>query len=247
MTNAERLVLDLMTPERRAPRASDVAWDARVDVAARGGAIATWSAGRGPAVLLAHGWETDHADMDAFVAPLVAAGRRVTAFDLPAHGESAGDRASLLDLAAGLADTAAALGPLDAIVAHSVGCAASAIALANGLRVRKVAFVAPPLRYADFVRFYAERHGIAPEELAAAFAGLGIDITQLDIRTNAATLDVPLLIVHSTDDRVCASSNATKIAAVWKKSSVELREGLGHARILRDPDVVARIVAFVTG
>jgi pimeloyl-ACP methyl ester carboxylesterase len=68
----------------------------------------------------------------------------------------------------------------------------------------------------------------------------------LDIRKNAAGIDVPLLIVHSKDDRVCDSTNATKIAQVWNGARVTFVEGLGHTRILRDPDVVASVVDFVT-
>jgi pimeloyl-ACP methyl ester carboxylesterase len=233
----------LLAPARRKPRSSTVAWETRETVAARYGPLAVWSKGSGPIVLLVHGWETDHVDMDAFVAPLVAAGRRVVTFDLPAHGESSGERAHLPQLASAVEDVAAHAGGVDAVVAHSVGCAATAIALAaGGLALRRVAFVAPPLRYEAFVRFYAQQHGVEGDVLVAALAQLGLDVTPLDIRQNAAHIDVPLAIVHSTDDRVCESSNASKIAAVWNPSTVTFVEGLGHSRILRDPDVVRTVI-----
>jgi pimeloyl-ACP methyl ester carboxylesterase len=78
----------LIAPVRRVARPSAVVWDTTNRPAPNVGPIAMWSAGRGPCVVLVHGWEADHRDMDAFVAPLVAAGRRVVAFDLPAHGEA---------------------------------------------------------------------------------------------------------------------------------------------------------------
>ena len=246
VTDREReLARALLAPARRPARASDVRWERRATIAGRYGPIATWATGSGPTVVLVHGWEADHVDMDAFVAPLVARGRRAIAFDFPAHGETPGERATLPDLADAVADVCAASGKIDAIVAHSVGCAATAVAVAAGLSLRKVAFVAPPLRYEAFVRFFARRCGVAGDALVAALAEAGLDVAPLDIRKNAASVDVPLLIVHSQDDRVCDASNARKIADVWSGSRVELVDGLGHNRILRDAGVVASIVDFV--
>ena len=190
-------------------------------------------------------WETDHRDMDAFVAPLVAAGRRVVAFDHPAHGESTGERASIPDLARTVAAVCAAAGGADAIVGHSVGCAAIGVALASGLAVRSAVFVAPPLRYEIFVRAVARREGLDGDAVVAAFAELGLDVGALDVRENGASLDVPLLIVHSRDDRVCDPDNATAIAAAWQGARTRFVDGLGHARILRDPEVVRDVCDFV--
>jgi pimeloyl-ACP methyl ester carboxylesterase len=244
---AREVARALLTPTRRAPRPSTIAWARRETIAARYGPIVTWTVGTGPAVVLVHGWEADHLDMDAFVVPLLARGRRVVTFDLPAQGETAGERASLPDLASALEDVIAATGDVDAVIAHSVGCATTALALAAGASLRRVAFVAPPLRYAAFARFYAEQHGVEGDAVVAALAENGVDVAPLDIRRNAATLNVPLLIVHSRDDRVCDSPNATKIADVWENARVTFVDGLGHTRILRDPEVVASVVDFVTG
>jgi pimeloyl-ACP methyl ester carboxylesterase len=243
---AREVAQALLTPSRRAPRPSAIVWDRRETVAAHYGPIATFTIGTGPTVVLVHGWEADHADMDAFVAPLLARGRRVVTFDLPAHGESSGERAALPDLVSALEDVIAAAGDVDAIVAHSVGCATTALALAAGTALRRVAFVAPPLRYAAFARYYAERHGVEGDAIVAALAEAGVDVAPLDIRKNAAAVNVPLLIVHSRDDRVCDSTNATKIADVWENARVTFVDGLGHTRILRDPAVVASVVDFVT-
>ncbi len=217
---AREVAQALLTPTRRAPRPSAIAWARRETIATRYGPIATFASGTGPTVILVHGWEADHVDMDAFVAPLLARGRRVVTFDLPAHGESSGERASLPDLAVALEDVIAAMGNVDAAISHSVGCATTAVALAAGAALQRVAFVSPPLRYAAFARFYAEQHGVEGDAIVAALAEAGVDVGPLDIRKNAAEIDVPLLILHSTDDRVCASTNATKIADVWKNAQV---------------------------
>src|SRR5687768_6915442 len=88
-----------MTPRRQALGASDRALLGRArsfDVLLpRGGRVAAWSWGEGPAVLLVHGWESRAAQLGAFVAPLVENGFSAVAFDAPAHGQSPGQRASL--------------------------------------------------------------------------------------------------------------------------------------------------------
>src|SRR5512143_2769531 len=61
-------------------------------------AVTRWGES-GPAVLLMHGWGGSRAQMTGFVAPLLAAGFRVVAYDQPAHGESDGPMTNLLEIA----------------------------------------------------------------------------------------------------------------------------------------------------
>src|SRR3954466_1347051 len=91
--------------------------------------IATWEWGwksrSAPAVLLAHGWGGHAAQMRGFVFKLLASGYRVIGFDPAAHGISEGRLTSLVDFADVLAAVAVAHGPLQGIVAHSLGAAAT--------------------------------------------------------------------------------------------------------------------------
>ncbi|HJW94878.1 MAG TPA: alpha/beta fold hydrolase, partial [Thermoanaerobaculia bacterium] len=57
--------------------------------------IRAWRWGNGPVVILTHGWEGRGSQMASFVAPLVASGRSVVAFDAPGHGRTDGNRSSL--------------------------------------------------------------------------------------------------------------------------------------------------------
>lgn len=49
-----------------------------------------YEGGRGPVVLLVHGWGDSSRSMGAFVTPLIDAGFRVVAMDLPGHGSTSG-------------------------------------------------------------------------------------------------------------------------------------------------------------
>jgi pimeloyl-ACP methyl ester carboxylesterase len=106
-------------------------------LAADGRRVAGWAWGDGPGVLLVHGWGGHAGQLTAFVAPLVAAGYRVLAFDAPGHGRSGPGalgrgRATLLDFRWALALAAARVGRPYAVVAHSIGATAAAWAMAGG-------------------------------------------------------------------------------------------------------------------
>ena len=112
--------------------------------------------GTGPTVYLVHGWAGQRGQLTPFVAPLVARGYRVVAFDAPSHGESGpgafGPRSSsIVEFANALTRVVAEHGPAQAIVAHSMGATAAAVALCDGLRARRLVMLAPmasPLSYA---------------------------------------------------------------------------------------------------
>jgi alpha-beta hydrolase superfamily lysophospholipase len=83
-----RAALALFQTPRRSPH--DLPDATFVEV--NGERLATWSYGKGPTILLVHGWNGHAAQLRAFVSPLVDAGYRVVAFDQPAHGQSSGAR-----------------------------------------------------------------------------------------------------------------------------------------------------------
>ena len=85
------------------------------------GEVALQRVGAHPAVLLLHGWEGQASDLAAFPQPLLDKGFGVLALHLPAHGESAGQQTSIPQSARALRAVGEALGPLHAVIAHSIG------------------------------------------------------------------------------------------------------------------------------
>jgi pimeloyl-ACP methyl ester carboxylesterase len=248
MSTIDEVIEMLITPRRApAPATSAVTWDKREMLATPAGKIVYWSAGSGPPVVLVHGWEGAHADLDAFVAPLLERGKRVVALDLPAHGESPGTLAAFPDMGLAVGAVGAHVGPLAGVIAHSAGCPSTALAIDQGLRVERVALIATPERYGRFVRYMAGVAGVDPQALIAALMARGIDVPALNMPRQVAAYRVPALIVHSADDRTTEIEGARKVAAAWPGSMFLEVDGLGHSRILRDPAVIARIVSFISG
>jgi pimeloyl-ACP methyl ester carboxylesterase len=220
----------------------------RRDLNVGGVRLATWRWGTGPLVLLAHGWGGLGGQLAAFVGPLLARGFSVMCFDAPGHGRSAGRRSSLVEFARALRGVADAEGPVHAVIAHSLGAAAAALALRNGLRAERAVFVGAPADPEAWTTEFARRLGIAAPVLhrmrSRIETRLGVRWSQLRVLDGAPSQRTPLLLLHDLDDAEVAWSDSAALAEAWPGARLVSTRGLGHRRILRDPAVVAQAVDF---
>lgn len=249
---AERMFL---TP----PRTRDAAASALDLVDARssflehkGRQIAMWRWGSrdAPAVVLAHGWGGYAAQMRAFVFPLVQAGYRVIAYDQPAHGVSEGRLTGLPDFADVLAEVAGIHGSVAAVVAHSLGGAAAALALANGkASFKKVVLVSPPSDLVGYSRRFARWYWM-PEAVrrgmqAAIEERYGVRWENLEVPRVAPRLSAKALVIHDRDDRLMPWTHGATVARHWPGAKLMSTEGLGHRRILSDERVTRAAAEFI--
>ena len=222
----------------------------RLEVPFSSGALAAWSWGSGPTVLLVHGWEGRGTQLGALVEPLVAKGHRVVALDGPAHGDSPGRQATLLDFAAAVRAAADATGATG-IAAHSLGAAATTIALARGARVERVVYLAPASHVRGaidrFTRLLALSDAARARFLQRIEARTGEPIDGIEGARLAARLRTPLVIIHDVDDGEVPLSDALALAEHWRGGArLSITAGLGHRRLLRDPAVVRTAVDVLT-
>jgi pimeloyl-ACP methyl ester carboxylesterase len=229
----------------------------RFQVQVQGGSVVGWSWGDGAPVYLVHGWGGSARQLGAFVQPLVAAGYRVVAFDAPSHGASApgpsGPRSgTLLELAAALRAVAAVHGPAHAVVAHSLGCAATALALRDGLAATRAVLVAPFVDVLPYTHEFARRLGFGERvrvRMVRRFERrLGVPMSHFELTGMARQMTPPpVLVVHDRDDRETTWSSGRDLSRAWPGARLLTTSGLGHRRILSDPRVVAEVVRFVRG
>lgn len=213
--------------------------------------LPAWRWGRGPTVLLVHGWGSRAGHLGTFVAPLVAAGFSPVAFDAPAHGAATGRRTNVPEIARAMATVAKEAGPVHGVVAHSAGAAATAVALQNGLPAARVVFLAPAGNPEGFTRTFAGRIGLGPRSIRAMRARaerrIGVSFAELDIRVLALAQRAPLLVVHDREDEEIGWADGAAVAAAWPGAEMVVTRGLGHHRLLKDAGVVARAVSFLRG
>lgn len=216
------------------------------------GALTAWEWGDdGERVLLVHGWEGRGAQLGALVAPLVARGFRVVTFDAPAHGATPGFLSSFFHLARAIESTAAEVGPLHAVVAHSLGGAAVAWASQARAIAERIVTIAAPTSLRDATEQAAEMLGLkrdARERMEARIAQrFGFALDDVHAARVAPRMTAPLLVVHDENDREVPLSCGKLLAEAWPGAELLTTRGLGHRRILRDPGVVERVVGFVAG
>jgi pimeloyl-ACP methyl ester carboxylesterase len=207
--------------------------------------------GEGPTVLLVHGWGGHSGQMTPLVAPLVAAGFRAVAVDLPGHGESTGRMSSLVHCAAGIARAAALFKPVHGLVAHSFGAAAAAWVMAGDFAVSRAVFFAPPARFETFwARFRAGvgvSHAVMQRMLLEAESWLDVRFDGMAPIDLAPGMTAPLLVLHDPADRETLFEEGAELVRRWPGAELRPAEGRGHLRILRDERCVADAVGFLAG
>src|SRR5262249_61949444 len=104
----------------------------RTMVRGGGSPVTTWTWGHGPVVVLVHGWAGRGAQLAGFVDPLVAQGCSVVTFDAPGHGTSPEEQSSIVAFVDAIRAIDRTLGPIEGVIAHSIGAGAAARALYEG-------------------------------------------------------------------------------------------------------------------
>lgn len=208
-------------------------------------------------VLLLHGWSGRAAFMTAFVAPLLAAGFRVVAYDLPAHGVSTGNQLNVPIGVASLAAVARAFAPVHAIVAHSFGGSIAMAAMARTVpgqphvRAGRLALIAAPSSLRQVTRGFGATIGLGARGQAALERRIhvvaGAPVEAFEGRDQLTAWAGPTLVVHCRDDREVGFQNAEALAQAGPFVRLEAMSGLGHRRILQGRAVVEAVTRFVAG
>jgi len=251
---AARVAMKLFrTPRRHVP------WDGereimgkarsvRIDV--RGRPVAAWRWGSGDSVLLVHGWGSAGGRLGSFVEPLIAAGFSVVTFDAPGHGATEGPRqSSLPEFMFTIEAAASEFGPFAGVVAHSLGGAATTLAISRGVPAGRVVLVAPSSNPAGYTRQFADIVG-TPAGIRERMEGLveryfGIPWSEFDVLAAARRIAVPGLVFHDRSDAEVSWSEGAALAEAWPGAELVTTNGLGHTRIVHDAGVVAGAVRFL--
>jgi pimeloyl-ACP methyl ester carboxylesterase len=249
---AEQLLQAMMAPPRRrkVPRIAEPLHQVEMqEVKGPQGKIAAWRIGEGPAVLLVHGFEDDNALWTPLLDALATRGRAAVVFDLPGHGLSEGDNGFAPAGAEAVAAVAKALGPVDAVAGHSIGCWATALAIYEGLNADRVVLMAAPFgptterwqRAARRLDFTAE---VGDRALALYRERLG-PARSRELHELLASLTNPMLFVHSRDDERAPFEAAQQACVNCTDAQLLALDGPGHRETAQQRDAIAGAVMFL--
>lgn len=204
-----------------------------------------------PHVLLAHGWSSFALRFRPWLAPLRAAGYAVVGFDQVGHGFSSGQRSTLPQFVRNLRAVGCRYGRAAAVIGHSMGGGAAAIALTEGLLAERAVLIAPAAdlraaldRFGRFVRLPVRLCDRVSNVLEAETQ---IRFASLLMHPQVVRLSQPALIIHDLEDADVPWEEGERYVRYWPGARLLSTDGLGHHRILGDADVIAAALRFLGG
>lgn len=207
-----------------------------------------WGNGKST-VLLVHGWESHLGQMLSFVEPLIAQGYTVITFDAPGHGASPSQPTTISDFAYAIEDVIDQYGPIEAVIAHSFGAAATVLSLArSSSSVKKLALLAPMTKLDDHLSIFS-RIAAFPADMIARLRSrvashIGEPVEQFDAAEAARSLNLETLVLHDEADQTIAVEHGRQLAEALNARFMTT-SGLGHRGLLRDDAVIDAVGNFL--
>jgi pimeloyl-ACP methyl ester carboxylesterase len=239
-------------------RDADVHARARTsELAIAGTRVVAYAWGDGPeTVLLVHGWGSRASRLAPLVRALESPHRTVVAFDAPGHGDSDGRRPTILDVTGTIARLGDRHGRFAAVIGHSFGVLSTFVAVREGVATDRIVGVSGMHDADQLLDGITTAFALSPRVVRGvrrrieqrAFPEQADPWHRFVAELDPAETRTPVLLVHDDLDAVVDVAQTTRIAEAHNgPSRILVTRGLGHTRILRDPDVLGAVRAFVDG
>ncbi len=203
--------------------------------------------------LLLHGFSSCIDNFSDFVEPLVQKGYAVLAFDAPAHGHSEGKTINAVQYAEMVNHIINEYGPVDALIGHSFGGLAIALALENDKSEakRQVVLIAPATETTTAIEgalkllsLHSPRFRTALERKIENFSGKKAE--WFSIRRAIGNIKGQVLWLHDETDRITPIIDVLRVKNdKHPHITFHFTRGLGHRRIYRDAEVRQQIMNFL--
>lgn len=211
-----------------------------------------WGDGRRP-VLLVHGWAARASRFADVVSALVGGGLSPVAYDAWGHGETPGSAGTILDHQAVIGELARRHGGFEGVVGHSFGVPVALYAVREGLAADRLVAISGMGDFGYLVDTFCAALSLRTpidQELRRAIERRYFD-RDAGIWDRFSVRAAPgreLLVIHDGADSVVDRAQADLLMTAYgDRATLVETTGLGHSRILRDPDVVAATVRFLAG
>jgi len=205
--------------------------------------------GKGAKVLLLHGWSGRGTQLFAFAKELRKSNAEVVTFDMPAHGQSLGNKTNIVELVACIKEVHAKYGPFDHAIAHSMGSMALLRALRDGIPMKSATIIGSGDKIRNvFYRFSEQLQfsdKVTDRMMQTVEKQFGMNLESYSSSMSLEHLKMPLLIVHDKDDKETHFAYSKDLHEIANNSELLLTTGLGHHRILRDSKTVQHIIQFI--
>ena len=141
---------------------------------------------------------------------------------------------------------------IEAVIAHSFGVPATVLAASRGAPLPRAVLISGPISVEPYLQRFAQVLRLSGSTFAAMRRALRrlldrAGLETVDLGTVAPRLSLPALIVHDRGDREVPFLSAQSLQRALPGAELLPTEGLGHRKLLVDPEVVERAVRFAVG
>lgn len=180
---------------------------------------------------------------------LLKKGFSVVSFDAPAHGKSPGNKTYMAEFMASIIEVNKQFGSFSGIIGHSMGAMSSINAINSGVKTPFLICIGSGDIIEDIIYDFTDKlelkkqigrkvHGMLNKKL-------GSSVNRYSASMAIRQLDIPVLLIHDTDDNDVPVSVVYNIHKNASKSEVFVTEGLGHRLVMADEKVLEKIGKFI--
>jgi pimeloyl-ACP methyl ester carboxylesterase len=200
-------------------------------------------------VLLVHGWSGRGTQIYKIANKLLEKGYMTISFDAPAHGKSPGKTTMMTEFIATIKQLEKEFGDFEIAIGHSLGGMAVLNAVKQGLNVQKIVTIGAGDMITDIIKNFIQKLKLKSDlvdKMKQFFLKyFGEDVDNYSASVAAKEIKTPVFIIHDTEDNEVTVSCAYNIRQKLVNGELLITNGLGHTRILKDDEVIERIIEFI--
>lgn len=200
-------------------------------------------------VLLVHGWAGRSTQLFAFADKLLEKGYMVISFDGPSHGKSTGKRTMMPEFLESIKEIDIEYGPFEAAIGHSFGGMCLYNAVSRFFNVKTFITIGSGDKVSDIITNFASNLSLKNKSGKKIQNRLEkkwkLKVDDYASHKVAQNINIPVLIIHDTNDGDVSVSCAMDIRQNLKNGTLLITHGLGHTKILRNKGIVDKSVEFI--
>lgn len=210
----------------------------------------TYTYGKGPAILMLHGWCCNGARWRIYVNQLVNLGYKVVVVDAPGHGNAPGKFLSVPLYIKGIIKILKSESKWHTVITHSLSGLIGIVAIRNSEKryhPKKYIMMNTFSNATNLMVKFSQSLGISEKVVEDMKVWLATNteysLEELHVSKHFNNVDVQGLLIYDTKDKVVPSRESNLIIMQTKPIEVIKVEGLGHN--LRSSKIIKGVLSFI--